>query len=315
MSRTTLRGAHLERLHFSLLNASRVDALRSHARALRLERVSGSRSALAAAVAATLGGRVRLLRGSAPKLPRAARRRFLELLRLVPWRLWERRRGGSNVARRSMSQASFVLGGFYLNGGRCRATTSRRRTTVLRVPGVVRASGDRRAVAACAALWDLMRRVLRRVDPGFRFTSLIVNRGFSAGAAHVDANNTRHQYVLSAGPFRGGRLLTSTAQAGTLAVYDCHDRPTLHEGRRAHVVLPYSGERYSLVAYSVDTAPTPQRSNLPHEHGSRRLSGREAERLVAANRRFQERMEARAEEVLASRSCEPLRYPTEEQRR
>ena len=111
-------------------------------------------------------------------------------------------------------------------------------------------------------LWRLCRAAVASVDPGYRFTSLQVNRDFD-GRPHVDRNDVSYQYALSLGHFTGGRLVVATDDLLRFRILDTHLRVTRCDGRHPHWVTKYvGGPRYSLVMYRVEGRGSERESNL-----------------------------------------------------
>jgi len=97
----------------------------------------------------------------------------------------------------------------------------------------------------------------------FPFTTICVNKGFAA-ARHRDNNNVGISIVRALGDFQGGRLLYWPQDPGAR---DCPDVADLNpeaavtmdvgskfcfvDGRKAHEVEPFMGERYSLVYFTI----------------------------------------------------------------
>ena len=65
------------------------------------------------------------------------------------------------------------------------------------------------------------------------------------------------QYALSLGDFTGGALCVECG-ARELAAIDTHGRMAKVDGRFPHWVLPYEGERFSVIWFRTTGAPTPQ---------------------------------------------------------
>lgn len=119
-----------------------------------------------------------------------------------------------------------------------------------------------------------------KTEPSFRFTTIQCNRGF-ASKVHVDSNNVGESRIIALGPFTGGqlwlfdRVITKCTLAeakgmipltikdkiygfpslkpGDIAlgsVVDIRNKPFAFNGKTTpHAVLPFMGERYSLVFF------------------------------------------------------------------
>jgi len=95
--------------------------------------------------------------------------------------------------------------------------------------------------------------------PKFTFTSINVNKNY-AGRRHRDGNNVGPSVIKAFGKFEGGQLqyfpnddrkyqLEDLPEADKVAL-DLKKHMAMFDGRRAHQVTPFSGERYSLVWFT-----------------------------------------------------------------
>ena len=116
------------------------------------------------------------------------------------------------------------------------------------------------------ALWKIGKKIVRRVDPDFRFSSMQVNKNFS-GMPHVDKTDVTYQYALSFGDFVGGRLVVSTDDPTKFISVDTKGRLTRCDGRHPHWVTSFKGTRFSLIFYRIHGRHSPRESNLP-QHAS-----------------------------------------------
>ena len=106
-------------------------------------------------------------------------------------------------------------------------------------------------------LWHLLKELLHRVDPSFKYTSVQVNKNFR-GLPHRDKHDVTYQYALSLGDFSDGELMAETGDPNVVVAFDTRGRPTRLDGRRVHWVLPHTGgARYSLIMYAVKGEATP----------------------------------------------------------
>lgn len=108
-------------------------------------------------------------------------------------------------------------------------------------------------------LSDYLRDHLPKGIPEFAFTSINVNKNY-AGRRHRDANNVGPSVIKAFGKFKGGRLqyfpnddksmdLENLPSTDTVTL-DLRKQMALFDGRRAHQVEPFQGERYSLVWFT-----------------------------------------------------------------
>ena len=94
----------------------------------------------------------------------------------------------------------------------------------------------------------------------FPFTSISVNYDYGANA-HRDGNNRGVSLTKSFGDFAGGRFLYWGEDNGLSIVEKLREQEArsidtrhgmlLFDGRRAHAVAPFQGERYSLVFFTI----------------------------------------------------------------
>ena len=138
-----------------------------------------------------------------------------------------------------------------------------------------------RATDDCTNTVKLLCAWLRHVDPGFRFTSIQINRNY-ASRPHVDKNNEGMSYIVSLGRFSGGEIwvhdgadptvdngvagsvirlmdddVPEQYKAGELyhgRILDVFQRWTQFDGNRLHYTLPFEGERISLIFYANNRA-------------------------------------------------------------
>jgi hypothetical protein len=111
-------------------------------------------------------------------------------------------------------------------------------------------------------LWTTLKTLLKKYDPAFHFSSVQVNYNFPPLRSHIDRHDRDHQYALSLGRFRGGRLMVGTDDPHLLLSFDTKNRLTLCDARHPHWVTPYTGERFSLICYRVLGRMTRRKSNL-----------------------------------------------------
>ena len=116
---------------------------------------------------------------------------------------------------------------------------------------------------------------LTTADAQFVFTSISLNCAYNA-AIHRDANNAGPSLTRSIGDFHGGALHYFADDTGdgspqnllkyTSQVLDSHTSWVLFDGRRAHMVSDFIGERYYVVYFSINqhsAVPLNQRWSLP----------------------------------------------------
>jgi len=89
----------------------------------------------------------------------------------------------------------------------------------------------------------------------FPFTSITVNESFDAGP-HKDRGNVGNSFLVAFGDFTGGDLQILD---GDLSGNHCVNRTPLITDftTQTHRVLPWEGNRYSLVYYNLKKIPNP----------------------------------------------------------
>ena len=201
----------------------------------------------------------KIIKRDGTKLPTAVTRLFLKHLRGIDWdqvsqqRLQRLRRKDPNSPVRKLA-AGFVLGATLgrRRSGKSNETLSRhhgrRYVNWTTVPTAYSAMTQHHMLA----IWCLAQELVRWLDPSYKATSIQVNKNFRSHRVHTDRNNISHQFALSLGDFKGGELVMETADEGTLARFKTKNRIARVDGRRNHYVTPYTGERFSLIIYSID---------------------------------------------------------------
>ena len=124
-------------------------------------------------------------------------------------------------------------------------------------------------------LWKIGKKIVRRVDPDFTFSSMQVNKNFS-GMPHVDKNDVTYQYALSFGDFVGGRLVVSTDDPTKYISLNTKGRLTRCDGRHPHWVTPFKGTRFSLIFYRIHGRHSPREANLPQHASCKKSAVNEA---------------------------------------
>lgn len=88
----------------------------------------------------------------------------------------------------------------------------------------------------------------RQELPGFRFTSIQVNKDYRA-AMHADRNNRGISWIIGLGDYEGGRLWIDDGSSTGCAA-DIRNKWFQFDGNRPHCVLPFRGRRYTLVFFT-----------------------------------------------------------------
>ena len=91
--------------------------------------------------------------------------------------------------------------------------------------------------------------VIRWADPDFAYDHLAITKNFVA-SAHVDKADQSFQFALSLGNFSGGgELCVESADGQRRWRIDTRNRLAKFDGRSAHWVRGYHGNRFSVVWY------------------------------------------------------------------
>lgn len=195
-----------------------------------------------------------------PRIDRRTYNRLLEILQNLDWRLYEvpskRTTSGRSLEE---GQGSLLMGtshGVPNSSG----FDSRGHNHKL-CPNKV-APAD---ATALRSLWRELRALTKKADRVFRFSSVQINKNFT-GHPHRDKNDTTFQFALSLGNFKGGELVVATDDPLLLVKYNTNGRLTKCDGRHPHWVTPHtSGDRYSLIMYSITAKETARLSNRPQQ--------------------------------------------------
>lgn len=85
------------------------------------------------------------------------------------------------------------------------------------------------------------------------YSSITVNQNYQA-AKHRDKGNTGNSYLVAFGSYTGGELEILEGEAQ--GKHDIRWKPIVTDFSKAyHQVLPFQGERYSLVFYTIKNIP------------------------------------------------------------
>lgn len=108
----------------------------------------------------------------------------------------------------------------------------------------------------------LKERLPAEFEQEFTYTSININKNY-AGRLHRDGNNAGPSFIKAFGDFQGGELnyWPSDDKRTPLEEFKDKDKVTLNikenlllfDGNRGHSVNPFTGERYTLVFFSVRT--------------------------------------------------------------
>ena len=95
---------------------------------------------------------------------------------------------------------------------------------------------------------NLVADMLQAKDQDFTFTSiqLVVN---ARAQVHVDKGNVGPSLAVTLGPFSGGELCTHDPEPNSFPV-GAPGVVTKFDGRKAHFILPFAGDRVSIIAFT-----------------------------------------------------------------
>jgi len=96
-------------------------------------------------------------------------------------------------------------------------------------------------------LYELLTELIALYKPNFKYSTIQVNYGFAC-KKHCDKNNVGPSYTISLGDFDGGELEVDDREYVT--TYVSKNRFIKFNGNNEHWVLPFEGERYSIVYFT-----------------------------------------------------------------
>src|SRR6056300_721462 len=100
-------------------------------------------------------------------------------------------------------------------------------------------------------LYTEAKELMHTQDPGFEFTSIVINKNHMA-RLHKDKNNIGESYIIALGDYTGGELRVWNTDKTAFADHDIKNKWLRFNGaEHFHETLPFEGERYSIVYYTV----------------------------------------------------------------
>jgi len=85
----------------------------------------------------------------------------------------------------------------------------------------------------------------------FQFNQVVINKNFEI-TRHIDGKNVGESYILGLGDYQGGELVVEENN-NEKKIIDIKNYPFRFDGsKQYHYVLPFQGERYSLVFYKIN---------------------------------------------------------------
>jgi len=100
-------------------------------------------------------------------------------------------------------------------------------------------------------IWEAAVKLMRAIDPDFPLTSIGFNKNFR-GSPHRDEKDAGHQIATGLGDYSGGALRVY-GRDGIVDV-NTNERWCRFDGRYRHEVLPFEGNRYSVIYYQLEPA-------------------------------------------------------------
>lgn len=93
-------------------------------------------------------------------------------------------------------------------------------------------------------LYNLLKEYAKSIAPDFKFTSITANKNIVC-QKHTDKNNQSNSLAVALGDFTGGYLYVNDVK------HDIRYSPLIFNGREEHYSTEFTGERYSLIYYSL----------------------------------------------------------------
>jgi hypothetical protein len=101
-------------------------------------------------------------------------------------------------------------------------------------------------------LFRLVKALIAEYHPDFKYTTIQVNKNLEC-KPHIDQNNVGDSYAIAFGEYTGGELVVEGE------AFNIRNRWKRFDGRKAHWVEPFHGERYSLVFFTHTFKPPDRR--------------------------------------------------------
>ena len=98
-------------------------------------------------------------------------------------------------------------------------------------------------------------RLFNSVAPDFQYNCIQVNKNNQC-ALHRDMSNLGPSLILGLGPYKGGQVLVH--YDNRVVGLDIANRVARFDGRLPHETTPFSGTRYSLVAFNLSPRNPPK---------------------------------------------------------
>lgn len=100
-------------------------------------------------------------------------------------------------------------------------------------------------------LYTEAKELMHTHDPDFKFTSIVINKNHMAHL-HKDKNNIGESYIIALGDYTGGELRVWNKEKTTFTDHNIKNKWLRFNGaEHFHETLPFEGERYSIVYYTV----------------------------------------------------------------
>lgn len=97
-------------------------------------------------------------------------------------------------------------------------------------------------------LFELLCKFIWQHDPNFTFSSITLNKNVLC-PPHKDSNNFGYSYIIGLGNYRGGELIINNNK------FDIHNKWLKFNGHDTHWTEFFTGDRYTIVYYTLKGAP------------------------------------------------------------
>ena len=91
---------------------------------------------------------------------------------------------------------------------------------------------------------------MKEYDSDFKFTSIMLNKNIKC-KKHIDKYNHNLSYIIGLGHYEGGELLLYDKKGNITDSINIKDTFYKFDGHTHHSTNDFTGERYSLVFYSI----------------------------------------------------------------
>ena len=101
-------------------------------------------------------------------------------------------------------------------------------------------------------LYEEASKLMKQHNPNFKFTSIQINENQKT-SKHLDGYNVGKSYIIGLGDYTGGEVRLYTKDGKSHKDINIKNRwATFNGSELEHETLPFKGDRYTLVYYSVN---------------------------------------------------------------